>query len=187
MITVTLPAIEVADYQQKTELGFINIPGTVTPQKQIQIDPVIMQDLVLRARKAAELAYVPYSRFRVGAALVMADDPKQQVFTGANVENSSYGVCNCGERTALFQAVAAGFRQIKYMALSTLDSLEAPLGERSPCGVCRQALKEFTLSDITQDEALFFIDRQDADIICDILDITRLLPYGFNFAGPSEL
>lgn len=185
-LTVTLPAIEIPAVQQISAAGVIEIPGMSIVEKKIDLDPKLIQQLITAARTAAKNAYAPYSKFHVGAALVMADDPNGQVFCGANIENSSYGVTNCGERTALFQATAAGFRQIKYMALSTLSSLAAPLGERSPCGVCRQALKEFTLPDDNLDQALFFIDRGEEDHLCDILDMARLLPYGFNFAPPKE-
>ena len=103
-------------------------------------------------------AYAPYSKFHVGAALIMADDPKQTIFTGANIENSSYGVSNCGERTALFTAAAQGFRRLKYLAVSTADSLDGPLRERSPCGICRQAFREFVPLASDAANALFFVD-----------------------------
>ncbi|MDG2285928.1 MAG: cytidine deaminase, partial [Alphaproteobacteria bacterium] len=100
-----------------------------------------------------------------------------------NVENSSYGVTVCGERNAVFAAVSKGFRRIKYLAVSTTDSLDAPLSERSPCGICRQAIREFTEHDVTLDEALILIDTGEDDVLCDVMDIARLLPHGFTFAG----
>lgn len=185
-LTITLPAIEIPAVQQISAAGIVEVPAIAIVEKQINVDSSLIQKLIQAARDAAQNAYAPYSKFHVGAALIMADDPDEQVFCGANIENSSYGVTNCGERTALFQATSAGFRQIKYMALSTISSLEAPLGERSPCGVCRQALKEFTLPDDNLDQALFFIDRGEEEHLCDILDMARLLPYGFNFAPPKK-
>ena len=95
--------------------------------------------LMLAARAAAERAYVPYSRFRVGAA-VEADGA---TFAGCNVENASYGLTVCAERVALFAAVAAGHRRIARLAVTCADASPS-LGEqgRMPCGACRQVMVE---------------------------------------------
>ncbi len=79
-------------------------------------------------------AYAPYSKFLVGAA-VRADDAT--VYTGCNVENASYGLTICAERTAIFQMVGAGRRKVVEMALTTI-------GGHAPCGACRQVLSEFS-------------------------------------------
>lgn len=96
------------------------------------------------AREARKNAYAPYSHFAVGAALVCADG---SVFCGVNVENSSFGATNCAERTALFAAIAEGKR--KFTALYVVGGKEneefPPLC--MPCGICRQALSEFTSPD----------------------------------------
>ena len=97
---------------------------------------ISLEDLFVQARKAADLAYVPYSKFRVGAALLAADGT---VITGCNVENRSFGLTNCAERTAVFKAVSSGYRSFKAIAISTPDS-RVPVG---PCGACRQVLSEF--------------------------------------------
>jgi MAF protein/homotetrameric cytidine deaminase len=87
------------------------------------------------ASEAAKLAYAPYSGYRVGAALLAADG---RVFTGCNVENASYGLTNCAERTALFKAVSEGVRNFKAIAIA--GGIDSPA---YPCGACRQALAEF--------------------------------------------
>jgi cytidine deaminase len=91
--------------------------------------------LIAAARRAAQTAYAPYSKFRVGAA-VLAGNGK--IFTGANVENASYGLSNCAERTAVFAAVAAGERKIVAVAVYT-PTRKPTL----PCGACRQVIHEF--------------------------------------------
>jgi cytidine deaminase len=86
------------------------------------------------ARDAQRRAYAPYSKFRVGAAVRMAGE----VFEGANVENASYGLAMCAERTAVFAAVLAGARRLEAVAVCTDASPPS-----SPCGACRQVLLEF--------------------------------------------
>jgi cytidine deaminase len=87
------------------------------------------------ARSAAARAYAPYSRFPVGAA-VLGDSGK--IYAGCNVENASFGLCNCAERTAIFTAVAAGERAIRAVAVYTPTPLPT-----APCGACRQVIHEF--------------------------------------------
>ena len=99
----------------------------------IEID---LDALFLEARKAADFAYAAYSKFRVGAALLCDDGT---VITGCNVENRSYGLTICAERTAVVKAVSSGRRSFSALAISTPDS-EVPVG---PCGACRQVLSEF--------------------------------------------
>ena len=94
------------------------------------------EELIELARQVRQLAYAPYSDFRVGAALLASDG---RVFTGCNVENASYGLTICAERTAIFKAVSEGALEFVKIALVTdTDELTAP------CGACRQVIWEFS-------------------------------------------
>lgn len=98
-------------------------------------------DLAALARAAQERAYAPYSGFRVGAALITRTG---EVFTGSNVENASYGLCVCAERTAIVQMAHAGHRDIAELWVATDVAPPA-----SPCGMCRQTMLEFTADPAT--------------------------------------
>lgn len=98
------------------------------------------KELYEAAVKAAENSYSPYSHFPVGAALLMPDG---SIITGANIENRSFGLTNCAERTAVFTAAAAGWRTFCALAVATPKS-DYPVG---PCGACRQVLTEFAPAD----------------------------------------
>ena len=88
------------------------------------------------ALDVAKNAYVPYSQFHVGAALLLPDGTIQ---TGINIENRSYGATNCAERTAIFSAIEKGYKTFKAIAVATPDA-DYPV---APCGICRQVLTEF--------------------------------------------
>ena len=100
-----------------------------------EISKPVRDLLVKAAREAAAKAYCPYSRYPVGAAVLTLDG---QVYTGCNIENVSYGLSNCAERTALFKAVSAGCRG--FAALAVAGGLKRAA---APCGACRQVLAEF--------------------------------------------
>lgn len=100
-----------------------------------QLSPALLRRLEKAARAAAKTAYAPYSKFPVGSA-VLAGSGK--IYAGANVENASYGLCNCAERTAIFTAVAAGEKEIAAVAVYT-----ATRTPTAPCGACRQVINEF--------------------------------------------
>ncbi len=125
------------------------------------------EDLVKMAYEATEHCYVPYSKFKVGAALLTEDG---KVFTGCNVECASYGGTNCAERTAVFKAVSEGYK--KYKAIAVVGGTNE---YTYPCGICRQVLNEFA---------------PDIDVILDnhgelkVINLRELLPYSF---GPESL
>ncbi len=98
--------------------------------------------LIDDARAARLLAYAPYSTFQVGAALECKDG---RVFHGCNVENAAYGLSNCAERTALFSAIAHGYRPGDFAALAVIGATEGPI---APCGACRQVILELGGADL---------------------------------------
>ena len=123
------------------------------------------RDRLLRsARKAMKNAYAPFSKFRVGAAILTA---KGDIFLGCNVENSSYGMTNCAERTAIFSAVAERGPNLEILAVAVTNAQGAPC---SPCGACRQVIYEFG-----PDAVIFY---QAKNGWTENL-ITELLPEGF--------
>lgn len=108
-------------------------------------------------------AYAPFSKFRVGAALLTKDG---KVYTGVNVENSSFGGTICAERTAFVKAVSEGVREFKAIAIASSG------GEAWPCGICRQFMQEFC------DEDFVVITAKDTDSIRKYT-LKELLPEGF--------
>lgn len=101
---------------------------------------VDMKDLIEQSIIARKTAYVPYSKFQVGAALLTEDG---QVYQGCNIENSSFGLTNCAERTAIFKAVSEGNK--KFKAIAVVADTKGPC---SPCGACRQVISEFCAPDM---------------------------------------
>ena len=95
-------------------------------------------ELTAAAKRAYEHAHAPYSNFRVGAAILLENG---QIFSGCNVENASYGLTNCAERTAIFSAVAAlGSKRVQIRAVVVMNDRAVAC---SPCGACRQVISEF--------------------------------------------
>jgi cytidine deaminase len=118
------------------------------------------------AQKAAKNAHAPYSNFRVGAAVLLANG---KIFSGCNVENASYGMTNCAERTAIFSAVAQLGPKIEVLAVTVVNDHGVPC---SPCGACRQVIYEFG-----PDATVFFQGVNGPKHA----HITELLPEGFRF------
>ena len=133
-----------------------------------------IQALIREAFEGQKFAYVPYSRFHVGAALRARDG---RVFKGCNIENAGYTPTNCAERTALFKAVSEEVREFDAIAI-----VGSKVGEKNtlvtgPCGVCRQALYEFGGPKLT-----VIMAKDENDYI--VTTLGDLLPYGF---GPANL
>ena len=122
--------------------------------------------LQLHARMAMEHAYAPYSHFRVGAC-VMSSDGK--IFHGANVENASFGLTNCAERSALFTAFTKGYRRDDIEAIAVVANTDRPI---SPCGACRQVISEL----MPQDAQVILLSNKDE---IKIYTVSELLPYSF--------
>src|SRR5215217_4181788 len=139
-------------------------------QARQSIDSKMLTELLARARAAANQAYVPYSEFPVGAAVLAMDG---SIHTGCNVENASYGLTICAERVAATAAVSSGHRQIVAVAVS------APKVPRTtPCGACRQFLNEFRPA--TSDIVIILDDRESGEPVV----LEELLPRVF---GPRNL
>ena len=101
------------------------------------------EKLILKAIEAAKNSYSPYSKFKVGAALLTKDN---EIFLGCNIENSSFSLTNCAERTAIFKAISEGKKDFK--AIAIMGSATDTFNEYcTPCGACRQVLAEFCKPD----------------------------------------
>ncbi len=134
--------------------------------------------LIKEALNARKNAYTPYSRFDVGAALLTFDG---KIYGGFNIENAAYSVCNCAERTALFRAVYDNYREFKAIAVVGAKSEEK--GEilssyAPPCGMCRQALREFC------NPKKFKVILAKSENEFNIFTLNDLLPESF---GPEHL
>jgi cytidine deaminase len=121
-------------------------------------------NLLRAAKKVMKNAHAPYSKFRVGAAILLSNG---KIFSGCNVENASYGMTNCAERTAIFSAVAQLGPKIEIRAVSVVNDQGVPC---SPCGACRQVIYEFG-----PDASIFFHGANGPRQA----HITELLPEGF--------
>ncbi|MDO4774843.1 MAG: cytidine deaminase [Aerococcaceae bacterium] len=125
-----------------------------------------VQQLMQAARDVLKNSYSPYSNFPVGSALLMADG---EIITGVNVENVSFGVTNCAERSAVFAAVSRGYRPKSIKAVAVAGKTEAFL---PPCSVCRQVLVEFCEPDTP-----VYLTREDGEILT--TNVRELVPFAF--------
>ncbi len=133
------------------------------------------EELILEAKKARKHAYVPYSHFQVGAALVTKSG---KIYYGCNIENAAYTPTNCAERTAFFKAVYDGEREFEKIAV--VGGPEETEGDElcPPCGVCRQVMMEFCEPETFQ---IILANGKDKYIQC---SLKEMLPFGF---GPENL
>lgn len=125
------------------------------------------EELVKKAVEARELSYSPYSRFKVGAAILTKDG---QIFLGANIENSSYPLCMCAERNALYNAMMHGYKKEDFEAIALAADTDRPC---SPCGACRQVISELFPSNKP-----IYMANIKGDI--EETDVTELLPFAFS-------
>jgi cytidine deaminase len=130
------------------------------------VDSVNKEQLMESAQKIKKAAYVPYSKFPVGVAILLKDG---NVINGVNVENVSLGATNCAERTAIFTAITNGYHKGDFQAIAvagdTVDFLP-------PCSICRQVLAEFCLPEMP-----VYLTNEKNDIL--ELTLKELLPYAF--------
>jgi cytidine deaminase, homotetrameric len=124
------------------------------------------EELVGKAIDALELSYSPYSKFRVGAALLTKDG---EVYLGANIENAAYGCSMCGERNAIYNAYMHGVTQDDIEALAIVADCDRPV---SPCGQCRQVLSEL----FPKDKPIYLANLKDE---IKVTTVDELLPYSF--------
>ncbi len=121
----------------------------------------IRKELIEKAYEAKQKAYVPYSHFPVGAALITSSG---DIYTGCNIESASYGATNCAERTAIFKAVSEGHQKIRRIAIVS------DVAGTYPCGICRQVIAEFA------DEIEIIIGDHDQ---YEVYSLDDLLPHSF--------
>ncbi len=128
------------------------------------------RELIEQAKEAMENAYVPYSGFSVGAALL---GKSGKVYKGCNIENSSFGGTNCAERTALFKAISEGEREFSSIAIVS------SAGDRTyPCGICRQVMSEHML------DAEIYMEDKEGNIIES--SVKEMLPFVFDNEIPNK-
>jgi cytidine deaminase len=123
-------------------------------------------NLIQQAMAAREQAYAPYSKYKVGAALLTANG---KIFQGCNIENASYGPSMCAERVAVFKAVSEGHKEFQAIAVATANG-------GTPCGVCRQVLREFAPN--------LIVVVSDVNYNFQVFTLADLLPHSF---GPEHL
>ncbi len=140
----------------------------------VQLNESLIKEMIHVAIEQLANAYVPYSGFRVGAALLAKNGT---MYTGCNIENAAYTPTNCAERTAFFKAVSEGVRQ--FDAICIVGGKDGVLTEyAAPCGVCRQVMMEFCNPDTFQ--IILAVSEENYDVFT----LRQLLPQGF---GPNNL
>lgn len=127
----------------------------------------IIEQMYQEAYRAYQNAYTPYSKFNVGAAVLLKDG---NIIAGSNIENASYGLTNCAERTTLFYTYSQGYRRDDIVKFLVLANTKKPV---SPCGACRQVMAELLPADVE-----IILTNLNKDIMK--VSVTDLLPYHFS-------
>ena len=135
------------------------------------------EELIREAFQAQKRAYAPYSGFEVGAALLTADG---KIYGGCNIENASYGACNCAERTAFFRALYDGERDFSAIAIVGKPKTADTFDYCAPCGICRQVMAEFC----DPEKFLIILARNEED--CRVYSLKELLPLSFTGSSMKE-
>ncbi|MFT4113427.1 cytidine deaminase [Silvibacterium sp.] len=143
------------------------------PAPSFSLDPATRVQLLAAAHEAAEHAYAPYSKFRVGAALLFEDGT---LVTGCNVENVSFGLTSCAERNALFRSVSERGAAKRIVAIAVANRNEAA---SPPCGACRQVMAEFA----APAAVVLFPGETERGVETVERRLDELLPYGFRLNG----
>lgn len=147
--------------------------GELVSQTEIVTRSVI-RNLIREAVEGMKMAYAPYSHFHVGAALLTVDE---HIYRGCNIENASYGLTNCAERTAVYKAISEGERE--FAAIAIVGGINGVITDYcTPCGICRQALREF----VNPKSFIMILARSENDYLLYSLD--ALLPLSF---GPESM
>ena len=143
------------------------------------LDESTIQTLIEKAFDMLDFAYVPYSRYTVGAALLAKNG---KIYTGCNIENVSFGPTNCAERTALFKAVSEGVKD--FTAIAVVGGPQKKVNDYcSPCGVCRQTLREFCGGDF-----IFILAKSKTEYR--LMTMDEILPESFkpaNQVGATQI
>lgn len=126
-----------------------------------------IQKMYEQALQARKNSYSPYSKFKVGAAILLDND---NIIVGTNIENSSFGLTSCAERNALFSAISQGYKKENIKALLVVANTDAPC---SPCGACRQVISE-----LMNQESDVILTNTKNDI--KIFKVKELLPFSFS-------
>ena len=133
-----------------------------------QLDKSTIETLIEKAFSMLDYAYVPYSRYTVGAALLAKNG---KIYTGCNIENVTFGATNCAERTAVFKAVSEGVKEFK--AIAVVGGPQKKItGFCTPCGICRQVLREFC-----DEEFIFILAKSKSEYR--LMTMNEILPESF--------
>lgn len=141
------------------------------------MEQILKETLIRHAFEAQKKSYAPYSGFQVGAALLTKEG---RIYGGCNIENASYGACNCAERTAFFQAVYQGEREFSAIAIVGKPTQAEKFDYCAPCGICRQVMSEFC--DPKEFQIILAVSESDYQVY----SLSELLPLGFTGSSLME-